>query len=73
MDKLTLLENRIKALEQEIKNLKMQQLRNPIDTVSKALIREKLPVYKSKTTGSTAVGGYITVEIDGLTYNLLIK
>lgn len=48
-----------------------QQLVNPIDETSKNLIQKNLPVFQSSTTNTPTADGYITVRINGQSFNIL--
>ena len=67
------LEKKIEELEQYIKDKKTRQISLPLDIVSTGIIQKDLPVYLRTVLGAVAVGGYITVNINGLPVNILIK
>lgn len=69
------LEKRIQKLETEAQQKKTgTQLKLPLDVITKALIRENLPVFRGvNVAGSVAVGGYIELNIDGIVYQILYK
>jgi hypothetical protein len=71
--KIDELENTVKTLIKFMEDKKERQISMPLDVISKSVIRENIPVYKSKTAGSVSVGGYITCELNGLEIKLLYK
>lgn len=74
-EQITALEAKIKKLEDDARaKANAPQLKLPIDVITKALIRENLPVFRGvNTAGSVAVGGYIELWIDGIKYQILYK
>lgn len=67
--------NKILALEQEVRELKQsmgtQQIKYPLDGVSKQIVQENLPVFISFTAGSPTTNGSVLVQIDGQNYKLM--
>ncbi len=68
------LDKRIKVIEDWMKQRQSNQLKDPLDLISKALLQKDIPIYKGTSVpGAVAVGGYITVFINNVPVNILIK
>jgi len=61
----------LKELVAFVEEKKRQQIKMPLDNVSKNVLYENIPVYVSKTTNTPTADGYITTVINGRTVTLL--